>query len=125
MARERDSSEQFEWVNSWAESAQTNLASAPEPTVIAQSLHATMPGPNVAPIATDDQFARDITEIQNRRDALAVLPVVTFSARRRTQALTLVPSRTSDTVPVFVGGVLALVMLMVFGAAAAMTKLSR
>ena len=43
---------------------------------------------------------------------------------RRTQALTLVPSRTTDPVPVVVGGVLALVMLTVFGAAAAMTKLA-
>ena len=43
----------------------------------------------------------------------------------RTQALTLVPSRTTDPVPVVIGGVLALVMLTVFGAAAAMTKLAR
>jgi hypothetical protein len=61
------------------------------------------------------------------RDALAQLPVapmpVAFS--RRTQALTLVPSRTTDPVPVVVGGVLALVMLTVFGAAAAMTKFAR
>lgn len=125
MAREHDRSEQFEWVNAWAESTQGNVAPAPEPAVIVQSPHAATPVSNIAPIAADDQLARDIAEIQNKRDALAVLPVGTFSARRRTQALTLVPSRTSDTVPVFVGGVLALVMLMVFGAAAAMTKLSR
>ena len=46
-------------------------------------------------------------------------------AKGRTQALTLVPSRTTDAVPVVIGGVLALVMLTVFGAAAAMTKLAR
>jgi hypothetical protein len=37
----------------------------------------------------------------------------------------LVPSRTADSVPLLVGGVLALVMLTVFGAAAAMTKFGR
>ena len=68
----------------------------------------------------------DIAEIERARDALDALPLAaSFSARRRTQALTLVPSRTSDMVPVVVGGVLALVMLTVFGAAAAMTKLAR
>ena len=46
-------------------------------------------------------------------------------AKGRTQALTLVPARTTDAVPVVIGGVLALVMLTVFGAAAAMTKLAR
>ncbi len=73
----------------------------------------------------EDQLMRDIAEIERARDAIAALPVGSFSARRRTQALTLVPSRTSDSVPVVIGGVLALVMLTVFGAAAAMTKLSR
>ena len=53
------------------------------------------------------------------------MPVMASSSKRRTQALTLVPSRTTDPVPVVVGGVLALVMLTVFGAAAAMTKLAR
>jgi hypothetical protein len=125
MARERDTSEQFEWVNAWAESTQVNVASAAEPAVIVVALNETVPGSTVAPTSADGQLAHDLAEIQNKRDALAVLPVGTFSARRHMQALTLVPSRTSDTVPVFVGGVLALVMLTVFGAAAAMTKLSR
>src|SRR5262245_31018293 len=76
--------------------------------------------------AVSDQLMRDIAEIERARDALEALPLAaSFSARRRTQALTLVPSRTSDMVPVVVGGVLALVMLTVFGAAAAMTKLAR
>ena len=48
-----------------------------------------------------------------------------MTASGRMQALTLVPSRTTDPVPVVIGGVLALVMLTVFGAAAAMSKLSR
>jgi hypothetical protein len=68
---------------------------------------------------------RDIVEIERRRDALAAIPVTAAGPMRRTQALTLVPSRTTDAVPLVVGGVLALVMLTVFGAAAAMTKLAR
>jgi hypothetical protein len=71
-----------------------------------------------------DQLMRDIAEIERARDALDQLPVaVSFS--KRTQALTLVPARTTDPVPVVVGGVLALVMLTVFGAAAAMSKFGR
>ena len=124
MARDRDDSEQFEWVNAWAAATQAIVASAPEP-VSAAPPTANVPESTHTPTPPDDQLTRDIAEIARARDALAILPVGTFSARRRTQALTLVPSRTSDTVPVFVGGVLALVMLMVFGAAAAMTKLSR
>ena len=77
----------------------------------------------------DDQLMRDIAEIERARDALAVLPLALplsgSLAARRTKALTLVPVRTTDPVPVMVGGVLALVMLTVFGAAAAMTKLAR
>ena len=125
MARERDTGEQFEWVNAWAQSTQSNVVAPPEPTVSATAPTDTAPQATRAPTPPDDQLARDIADIERARDALALLPVGTFSARRRTQALTLVPSRTSDTVPVFVGGVLALVMLTVIGAAAAMTKLSR
>ena len=77
----------------------------------------------VAPKPVDDQLMRDIAEIERARDALAALPV--RSSKRRMQALTLVPARTTDRTPVMIGGVLALVMLTVFGAAAAMNKLSR
>jgi hypothetical protein len=66
---------------------------------------------------------RDIAEIEQVRDKLAAIPVAV--PMRRMQALTLVPARTTDPVPVVVGAVLALVMLTVFGAAAAMSKLSR
>jgi hypothetical protein len=80
--------------------------------------------PSITYTQPQDQLTRDIAEIERTRDTLAALPLGTFSVRR-TQALTLVPARTSDPVPVVIGGVLALVMLTVFGAAAAMTKLSR
>ena len=124
MGRDQDSG-QFEWVNAWAETGKTLPAerAAHQPEAVA---------PVIAPVAAtmpDDQLMRDIAEIERARDALAVLPLALplsgSLAARRTTALTLVPVRTTDPVPVMVGGVLALVMLTVFGAAAAMTKLAR
>ena len=117
MGRDQDSG-QFEWVNAWAETGKTLPAEAVAPVIA--PVAATMP---------DDQLMRDIAEIERARDALAVLPLALplsgSLAARRTKALTLVPVRTTDPVPVMVGGVLALVMLTAFGAAAAMTKLAR
>ena len=112
----------FEWVNAWAESTRPETAAA-------EAVAAPMASPKPlivppAPTLPADQLTRDIAEIERVRDALDQLPVaVSFS--RRTQALTLVPARTTDPVPVVVGGVLALVMLTVFGAAAAMSKFGR
>ena len=138
MGRDQDRSEagQFEWVNAWAESAkvETVFAAPSGPAATQAPLEKTTiePAPAslpvIAPIAhmlPDDQLAHDIAEIERTRDALAAIPSGSFPAKRRTQAFTLVPSRTADTVPVVVGGVLALVMLTVFGAAAAMTKFAR
>jgi hypothetical protein len=130
MGRDQDrDAGQFEWVNAWAETAQ---AAKPEPAVPPAPVEAVAPPPpqpvvaaRVTPALPDDQLMRDIAEIERARDALAAIPVATALSRRRTQALMLVPSRTTDPVPVVVGGVLALVMLTVFGAAAAMTKLAR
>jgi hypothetical protein len=141
MARDHDN-EPFEWVNAWAQArasaapvaqAEAAIAAPPggsavtaAPPSASEAPMAAPPGASaVTPPAAQDQLMRDIAEIARARDTIAALPVNTFSARRGTQALTLVPARTSDAVPVIVGGVLALVMLTVFGAAAAMTKLSR
>lgn len=131
MGRDQDRNEQFEWVNAWVESGHATVVRA-EPTITPPAEMPTMspasPGPAIGTVAgalADDQLMRDIAEIERARDAIAVLPVGSFTVRRRTQALALVPSRTTDPVPVVIGGVLALVMLTVFGAAAAMTKLSR
>ena len=136
MGRDQDQNDagQYEWVNAWARSAQADTACvvttepAPASAAPAKAADAIVPTPVIAPMAhtlADDQLMRDIAEIERARDALAAMPVAGFSARRRTQALTLVPARTTDLAPVIVGGVLALVMLTVFGAAAAMTKLAR
>lgn len=127
----RSDAGQFEWVNAWAESARVGAAEPAAPSTPAVPPEAPQPAaspPVIAPIAhtlTDDQLKRDIAEIERARDALAAIPVGSFSSRLRNQALTLVPSRTADSVPIVVGGVLALVMLSVFGAAAAVSKFAR
>ena len=133
MGRDQDrDAGQFEWVNVWAESAtqtgsaQTGVTAPLVGQAAAPAAVAAPPKPitaRIAPTLPADQLMRDIAEIERARDALAAIPVA--AGKRRTQALTLVPSRTTDPVPVVVGGVLALVMLTVFGAAAAMTKLAR
>jgi len=109
-----------EWVNAWAETAQAAPMPKAEPFVAAPVVlqHVAQPI-SISP----DQLMRDIAEIERVRDALAAQPAPVF-AKGRTQALT-APARTTDAVPVVIGGVLALVMLTVFGAAAAMTKLVR
>jgi hypothetical protein len=125
MGREQDDSEQFEWVNAWASLTKAEAASMDAAgAAVAAAVERPVVARVVAPGAKlpDDQLMRDIAEIERARDALATIPV---NAKRRMQALTLIPARTTDPVPVVVGGVLALVMLTVFGAAAAMTKLAR
>jgi hypothetical protein len=144
MAREHDAG-QFEWVNAWAEikaaepvatavtpaelpkSAELSKASEVSTTAQVAKVQA-VPQPVMAPVAPkmpDDQLMRDIAEIERARDTIEAMPLPGSIATRRTQAFTLVPSRTTDPVPVVIGGVLALVMLTVFGAAAAMSKFAR
>ena len=117
--------EQFEWVNAWAEAAKAKADSAETEAVVKTAPADEPAASSIGSNLSEDQLTHDIAAIKRARDALAALPVGTIVARRRTQALTLVPARTGDRVPVVIGGVLALVMLTVFGAAAAMTKLSR
>ena len=125
-----DTSE-FDWVNAWAAQCKPDAVSIVQP-VAATTAPLNADEATAAPIAParfvvpawpDDQLMRDVAEIERVRDRLAAIPVAVPT--RRTQALTLVPSRTTDSVPVMIGGVLALVMLTVFGAAAVMSKLSR
>jgi hypothetical protein len=123
---EREQDLQFEWVNAWAEAAKPAAAPATPKAdpVLVPAVAAQPPVAQLAVPVAADQLMRDIAEIERVRDVLAARPGPVF-AKHRTQALTLVPARTSDAVPVVIGGVLALVMLTVFGAAAAMTKLAR
>jgi hypothetical protein len=117
---------EFDWVNAWAAQSKPNAVSPVQPVAATPApLKATAA---IAPThfvvsSPDDQLMRDIAEIEQARDKLAAIPVA--APMRRMQALTLVPARTTDPIPVVIGGVLALVMLTVFGAAAAMSKLSR
>lgn len=124
----------FEWVNTWAALSEKQAASAFGDA----ALMATAPKPAEAhaepvfriaaptPQRPSDQLLRDIAEIERTRDALAGAPQPhPFVKRRRTRSVVLVPSRTSDSVPVMIGGVFALVILTVFGAAAAFGKFSR
>ena len=110
----------FDWVNAWAAQSKPDAVSVVQPVAPAAApLKTAAPTRFVVP--SGDQLMRDIAEIERVRDKLAALPV----PLRRTRALTLAASRTTDPVPVVIGGVLALVMLTVFGAAAAMTKFAR
>jgi len=133
MGNDQDQSgdtSQFEWVNAWAAQSKANVVTDVESVATAAPLKTAEP---IAPSrfgmpsrflpSPNDQLMRDIAEIEPVRDRLAAIPVAV--PMRRMQALTLVPARTTDPVPVVIGGVLALVMLTVFGAAAAMSKLSR
>jgi len=125
--RREQSDAGYEWVNAWAATAMAETSAAMKGEDAAPAFVTPIAAPVAATApALPDQLMVDIREIERRRDELGALPILASpSARRRTQALMLVPSRTSDMVPVVVGGVLALVMLTVFGAAAAMTKLAR
>ncbi len=138
MGRDQDrETAHFEWVNAWAALNKAEVAStdAAKAALTAPVPEAKLAQVEVTPVKVHvplparqlpgDQLMRDIAEIERARDALAVVPVSRQFSKGRTQALTLVPSRTSDAVPVLIGGVMALVMLTVFGAAAAMGKLSR
>ena len=143
MGRDQDAG-QFEWVNVWASASGATtdavtaephadivaVPAAPKPaaptfarfTATSRRDTAT-PAPTLAPFAVaplPDQLMRDIAEIERARDALAAGPL-----GRRMRAFMVVPSRTTDSVPLLVGGVLALVMLSVFATAAAVTKFGR
>jgi hypothetical protein len=68
-----------------------------------------------------DQLERDIAEIELIRDRLLAEPEArTVSCDEVTAAA---PSRTSDQVPILVGGALAFTLLVVFGAAASLVSL--
>src|SRR5690242_8623881 len=112
-------SAQFEWMNDWAAASKPSESAATSaPETIAGEIAADQPViVRRMPTVPSDQLMRDIAEIERTRDALAAMPMPVYGGRR-TQALTLVPSRTTDPVPVVIGGVLALVMLTIFGAAA-------
>jgi hypothetical protein len=107
----------FVAVKSTASRAEADTKSKPGPQIVVP-----LPGasPSVAAPLPTDQLMRDIVEIERARDALATGPLV-----RRLRTFMVVPARTADSVPLVIGGVLALVLLTMFGGAAAFTKLGR
>ena len=129
MGRDRSDAGQFEWVNAWAETRQAGSRDRAEPSrpPLSAELSRRAESQSIAPSrraparSADARYRRDRARARRARGDAGR----GSSSKRRTQALTLVPSRTTDPVPVVIGGVLALVMLTVFGAAAAMTKLAR
>ena len=103
-----------------AAAAAGGAAAPAKPEVQASPARIAVPRPAISE-PLPDQLMRDIAEIERVRDALAAGPV-----GRHMRTFMLVPSRSGgDVAPLLIGGVLALVMLTVFGAAAAVTKFGR
>jgi hypothetical protein len=134
MARDQEAG-QLEWVNVWASASGVTTDAvtveperAPPPVarfVVGKPAsretdapQAGRPSHLAAPLP--DQLMRDIAEIERARDALAAGPL-----GRRMRTFMVVPSRSAESVPLLIGGVMALVLLSVFAAAAAMTKFGR
>jgi hypothetical protein len=139
MARDEDAGH-FEWVNAWATTTAVRAAAAPPKDApvpapapqavprytVGAAAEATL-APEIdgaaatasTPAVPADQLMRDIAEIERARDALAG---GRFGQQMR--AFMLVPSRSADATPLVIGGILALAMLTVFGAAAAVSKFS-
>jgi hypothetical protein len=76
----------------------------------------------VEPVLALDQLERDIEEIEWIRDRLLAEPIADAAPLTSAKA-TVVARRTSDHVPILVGGALALTLLIVFGAAASLASL--
>ena len=129
--------EDFEWVNRWAEASGLNAARE----FAAEPVKAT-PAPAAAPTApvaaaarssrtyaiASEQLARDIADIEQARDAIIaaesagvfILP----AARWRRPAIRGVLRR-HDALPVMIGAMLALLVLIGYGAIASITALGQ
>ena len=136
-------SEDFEWVNSWAEASGLNAArefaaqpvkAAPAPAAptAAPVVPAALVAPAIArspgPFAfATDQLARDIADIEQARDAIIAAEgtgVFLLPAARRGKPSAGVLRR-HDAVPVLIGAMLALLLLIGYGALASITALGR
>jgi hypothetical protein len=127
--------EDFEWVNSWADAsglkAAQEFAAEPIKPMALSAKPAAAPAPvtrgTVFPVASD-QLARDIGEIEHARDAIIA------GERAGAYALPAPLGRTTatggllrrqDAVPVLIGAMLAMFMLVVYGAVASILALGR
>src|SRR5262245_43426771 len=110
----------FEWVNQWAAASGLSAAQkfAAEPAKPAEPARPAEPVARAKAFpAAPGQLDRDIAEIERARDALlgAEAP-----ARRREPVRR--AGRRNDTVPVLVGGLLAVILLVVYGAIASIMQ---
>jgi hypothetical protein len=139
----------FEWVNSWAEAsgfkAAREFAAAPaKPVAPAPARPAPLPTKPVAPAAkpaqahepaddtsdafpvATDQLARDIAEIETARDAIiAAEGTGQFALTGRKTVGTRRLLRRQDAKPVLIGAVLAIFMLVIYGAVASLLAFGR
>ena len=137
-------SEDFEWVNSWAEASGLNAArefaaqpvraapapAAPSaaPVVPAATVTPAIAGSPGSPFAVaSDQLARDIADIEQARDAIIAAEgtgVFLLPTARPGKPPAGVLRR-HDAVPVLIGAMLALLLLIGYGAIASITALGR
>jgi hypothetical protein len=139
----------FEWVNSWAEAsglkAARKFAAEPAKTVTPPAARpAPLPIKSVAPAAKPapaheaaadtadafpvmaDQLARDIAEIETARDAIvAAEGTGPFALTGRKMVSTRRLLRRQDAKPVLIGAMLAVFMLVVYGAVASILAFGR
>jgi hypothetical protein len=128
----------FEWVNSWADAsglkAAREFAAAPVRAVTppAKPVAAQAPAPQETtgagfPIAPD-QLERDIREIEKARDSINAAEgkgAFVLPTRRAKPSAKRALLRRQDAVPVLIGAVLAMFMLVAYGALASLVALGR
>jgi hypothetical protein len=123
----------FEWVNSWADASGLKAAREFAAEPIKQG--APSPKPAVAPVAVardttlpaaSDQLERDIADIERARDAIiAAEGIGAYALPTPRTAATRGLLRRQDAVPVLIGAMLAMFMLVVYGAVASILALGR
>ena len=131
------SGDDFEWVNNWADASgletARRFAAAPAKAPALPARPAPAPAPAAVardtrfPIAAD-QLARDIAEIETARDAIITAEgtgVFVLPAAKRRPAAGRGLLRRHDAVPVLIGAVLAMFILVVYGAVASIMALGR
>jgi hypothetical protein len=125
----------FEWVNSWADASGLKAAREYAAEPIKPTVPPTQPAAAPAPVARDtafpvasDQLVRDIAEIERARDAIIAAEgkgAYALPTRQVRTAASGALLRRQDAVPVLIGAMLAMFMLVVYGAVASLLALGR
>ena len=108
---ERRAGEDFEWVNHWAASGAASRRY----------------------VRAEDQLQRDMAEIAAARDALIAQAIAERSTEQEQATPFRIPTtiagarprKNRDSVPILVGGLLATILLVAFGAVASIMQLGR